>query len=93
MIADPEPKVPVLPLDRQSAVFERNPNRPDFLASPFPQFLELQRTMVRILLQKGKLFVGARVRAVERGTASKTTSGLVVHQSLERLDATVLLVI
>jgi hypothetical protein len=57
MLSDPEPKIFVSQTDGESAVLQRHADRPDFLAAPVADLLELQRRVLRIGFQQRKLLV------------------------------------
>lgn len=60
VIADPEPQIAVWPLDRESAMAQCDPCRPNLMPKPVSYLLELQRRMLRIRLQEGELLFGAK---------------------------------
>jgi hypothetical protein len=50
VIADPEPQKSIGSFDGKSAIVQRHANRPDFVAVPFSNALELQGRMLRVPL-------------------------------------------
>jgi hypothetical protein len=59
VLPDPEPQIFVSQPDGKSTVFQRHADRPNFLAAPVADLLELQRRVLRIGLQLRKLLVCA----------------------------------
>ena len=57
MLPNPKPDVFVRKPDRYGPVFQRHPRGPDFLSVAFAELLELERRMVRVVLQQRELLI------------------------------------